>query len=104
MVRQAFVEHARYYLEMLRIPHTSIERGTEMVTVDDWDRWEPLLQGGAVVATLPPRSGENPITFAALPPLPWLVEARSPRERVLVSMPVNEGGPSGRYSSPLRQV
>jgi lauroyl/myristoyl acyltransferase len=52
MVRQAFVEHARYYLEMLRIPHTSIERGTEMVSVDDWDRWEPLLRGGAVVATL----------------------------------------------------
>jgi lauroyl/myristoyl acyltransferase len=52
IVRQAFVEHARYYLELLRIPHTSIEQGTEMVTVEEWDRWEPLLRGGAVVATL----------------------------------------------------
>ena len=52
LVRQAFVEHARYYLELLRIPHTSMEQITEMVTVDDWERWEPLLRGGAVVATL----------------------------------------------------
>lgn len=52
MVRQAFVEHARYYLEMLRIPHTSIDQGIAMVTVDEWERWEPVLRGGAVVATL----------------------------------------------------
>ena len=52
MVRQAFIEHARYYLEMLRVPHASIAQATAMVTVDDWDRWEPLLRGGAVVATL----------------------------------------------------
>ena len=52
MVRQAFVEHARYYLEMLRIPHASIEEIGEMVTVDEWDRWEPILREGVVIATL----------------------------------------------------
>ena len=36
LVREAFVEHARYYLEVLRIPHASIERVAAMVSVDDW--------------------------------------------------------------------
>jgi KDO2-lipid IV(A) lauroyltransferase len=52
LVRSAFVAHARYYLEMLRIPHDSIEEVGEMVIADDWDRWEGVLRGGAVVATL----------------------------------------------------
>jgi phosphatidylinositol dimannoside acyltransferase len=51
LVRQAFVEHARYYLEVLRIPHASIEQVGAMVSVDDWERWEPVLRGGAVIAT-----------------------------------------------------
>jgi KDO2-lipid IV(A) lauroyltransferase len=52
LVRQAFVEHARYYLELLRIPHASIEQVGAMVSVDDWERWEPALRGGVVIATL----------------------------------------------------
>lgn len=52
LVRQAFVAHARYYLELLRIPHASNDEIGEMVTTEEWDRWEPLLQQGAVVATL----------------------------------------------------
>jgi KDO2-lipid IV(A) lauroyltransferase len=52
LVRRAFVEHARYYLEMLRIPHDSIEQVGEMVSADDWERWHALLRQGAVVATL----------------------------------------------------
>jgi lauroyl/myristoyl acyltransferase len=52
LVRQAFVEHARYYLELLRIPHASIEQVGAMVSVDDWEHWEPILRAGAVVATL----------------------------------------------------
>jgi KDO2-lipid IV(A) lauroyltransferase len=52
LVRRAFVEHARYYLEVLRIPHDSLERVGEMVSVDDWERWKPVLEQGAVVATL----------------------------------------------------
>jgi KDO2-lipid IV(A) lauroyltransferase len=52
LVRQAFVEHARYYLEMLRIPHFSIEQIGKMVTVEEWDRWDPILRAGAVIATL----------------------------------------------------
>jgi len=52
LARRAFIEHARYYLEVLRIPHESVERIGEMVSVDDWDRWEEVLRGGAVVATL----------------------------------------------------
>jgi len=52
LVRQAFVEHARYYLELLRIPHASIEQVGAMVSVDDWERWEPVLRGGVVIATM----------------------------------------------------
>lgn len=52
LVRRAFVEHARYYLEVLRIPHASIERVGAMVSVDEWDSWEPILREGAVVATM----------------------------------------------------
>jgi lauroyl/myristoyl acyltransferase len=52
LVRRAFVEHARYYLEVLRIPHDSIEQIGAMVSVDEWDRWEAVLRQGAVVATL----------------------------------------------------
>lgn len=52
LVRQAFIEHARYYLEVLRIPHASIEAVGAMVSVDEWERWEPLLRQGAVIATL----------------------------------------------------
>jgi KDO2-lipid IV(A) lauroyltransferase len=52
MVRDAFIEHARYYLEMVRIPHYSVEQLGEMVTTDEWDRWGPFLRNGAVIATL----------------------------------------------------
>jgi KDO2-lipid IV(A) lauroyltransferase len=52
MVRQAFVEHARYYLEVIRIPHGSIEEVGAMVSVDDWDHWREYLRDGAVLATM----------------------------------------------------
>lgn len=52
LVRQAFVEHARYYLEVLRIPHASIEKVGAMVTVDESEHWERFLRKGAVIATL----------------------------------------------------
>jgi phosphatidylinositol dimannoside acyltransferase len=52
LVRQAFIEHARYYLEVLRIPHASMEAVGAMVSVDEWEQWEPILREGAVIATL----------------------------------------------------
>ena len=52
LVRDAFVAHARYYLEVLRIPHYSVERIGRMVVADDWDHWGPILREGAVVVTI----------------------------------------------------
>ncbi len=52
LVRRAFEEHARYYMEVLRLPHEPLERIGQMVSVDEWERWEPILHSGAVVATL----------------------------------------------------
>jgi phosphatidylinositol dimannoside acyltransferase len=50
LVEQAFVEHARYYLELLRAPHYSPDRLDQIVSVDDWERWEAVLRAGAVVS------------------------------------------------------
>ena len=50
MVERAFVEHARYYLELLRGPHYPVERIERFVGMDEWDQWEPVMRGGAVVA------------------------------------------------------
>ena len=50
MVQRAFVNHARYWLEMLRSPYYGAEDIPDIVHVDDWERWEPVLRGGAVIA------------------------------------------------------
>jgi KDO2-lipid IV(A) lauroyltransferase len=50
MVERAFVEHARYYLELLRAPHYPLEHIERFVSIHDSDRWEPVMRGGAVVA------------------------------------------------------
>ncbi|HEX5578057.1 MAG TPA: hypothetical protein VFY43_00135, partial [Candidatus Limnocylindria bacterium] len=50
MVERAFVNHARYWLEMLRSPYYRDDEIGQIITVDDWDRWQPLLRGGLVIA------------------------------------------------------
>jgi lauroyl/myristoyl acyltransferase len=50
LVRQAFIEHARYYLEVMRIRHYDPSRMAEQLDVRDWDRWEPVLRAGVVIA------------------------------------------------------
>ena len=50
MVERAFVNHARYWLELLRGPYYRADRIPEMVEVKDWASWEPIMRGGAVVA------------------------------------------------------
>jgi phosphatidylinositol dimannoside acyltransferase len=51
LVARAFVEHARYYLELLRAPHYPPERIEEIVRAEEWARWEPILRAGAVVTS-----------------------------------------------------
>lgn len=51
MVEQAFIGHARYWLELLRGPHYRRERIPDMVHVDEWDEvWAPIIRDGAVIA------------------------------------------------------
>jgi lauroyl/myristoyl acyltransferase len=83
LVRRAFIEHARYYLEMLRIPHDSIEQIGEMVITDDWERWEPFLRQGAVVATLHLGNPEPYGSFFAAHGLHALVPIEEIRPRAL---------------------
>lgn len=49
-----------------------------------------LVVNGTVVETIAPGGYENPIK-AALPPLPWSIETRSPSGRVLSQLTVNAG-------------
>ena len=60
MVQRAFVNHARYWLEMLRSPYYRAEEIPKIVRIDDWERWEPVLRGGAVLA-LPHLGNFEPI-------------------------------------------
>ncbi len=46
LVRSAFRNHARYYVELLRAPHYPIDRIDEHIDVPEWDRFLPLLRGG----------------------------------------------------------
>jgi phosphatidylinositol dimannoside acyltransferase len=45
LVRAAFRNHARYYVELLRAPHYPLERIDEHVEVPEWDRFLPMLSG-----------------------------------------------------------
>ena len=49
LVRQAFREHARYYLELLRVPQYDTRRVDEHVSVPDWLPLEPVFRSGPVV-------------------------------------------------------
>ena len=64
-------------------PNLGISNGTTLTVT--------LVVNGQPVGDFP-AGGPNPtIDIAALPPLPWTVEARSPSGRVLTSMTVKPG-------------
>ena len=46
LVRAAFRNHARYYVELLRAPHYPIERISDYVETPQWDEFLPLLREG----------------------------------------------------------
>lgn len=52
LVRDAFVEHARYYVELVRIRHYDPETIDDRLDVREWERWEPLVRTGVVIASL----------------------------------------------------
>ncbi len=52
LVRQAFRNHARYYVELLRAPRYPLERIDEIVDVPDWPHYEgPLSRGPAMLVS-----------------------------------------------------
>lgn len=46
LVRSAFRNHARYYVELLRAPHYPHARIREIVQVPDWERMDGVLRSG----------------------------------------------------------
>ena len=46
LVRSAFRNHARYYVELLRAPHYPANRMEEIVDVPGWDEFAPALRAG----------------------------------------------------------
>ena len=95
LVRQAFVEHARYYLELLRIPHASIEQIGAMVTRRRLGGLEPILRGGAVIATLHLGNPEPYGSFVAAKGLHAVVPVEEIRPKALYRLPLRAPG-SGR--------
>ncbi|MEP6808411.1 MAG: hypothetical protein ABI978_07400 [Chloroflexota bacterium] len=95
LVRRAFVEHARYYLEMLRIPHYSVEELGEMVTTDEWDHWGPFLAKGAAIATLHLGNPEPYGSFMAAHGLHGVVPVEEIRPKALFEFLLARRG-SGR--------
>jgi KDO2-lipid IV(A) lauroyltransferase len=49
LVRRAFVEHARYYVELLRAPDYSFDEIDRIVHVEDWPRISAQLRSGGAV-------------------------------------------------------
>jgi KDO2-lipid IV(A) lauroyltransferase len=49
LVREAFRNHARYYLELSRVPRYDPARIDELVAVPDWTAFEPALRGRAAI-------------------------------------------------------
>lgn len=92
LVRRAFEEHARYYLEVLRLPHEPIEHIGQMVSVDEWERWEPILRSGAVVATLHLGNFEPYGTFLARHDLVAVVPIEELRPAALYEFMVSRRG------------
>lgn len=50
LVERAFIGHARYWLEVLRSPYYPAAQVDQIVQIEDWQHWEPIMRGGAVVA------------------------------------------------------
>jgi KDO2-lipid IV(A) lauroyltransferase len=46
LVRSAFRNHARYYVELLRAPHYPVDRIDQIVEVPDWPAFEAALRAG----------------------------------------------------------
>jgi KDO2-lipid IV(A) lauroyltransferase len=49
LVRHAFRNHARYYVELLRTPHYPPDRIDDIVTVRDWPMLEAAMRGGPAI-------------------------------------------------------
>ena len=56
-----------------------------------------LVVNGTLIETLPPGRADKAILMSALPPLPWVVEARTSSGRVLLEM---TAGPDDVQSQP----
>ena len=72
-------------------PSLDVSNGTTLTVT--------LLVNGDAVGEFPPGGPDPTIDVAALPPLPWKVEARSPSGRVLTSMDVAPGEIQGADSA-----
>jgi KDO2-lipid IV(A) lauroyltransferase len=101
LVRDAFVEHARYYLEMVRIPHYTVEQLGEMVTTDEWDEWGPFLRQGAAIATLHLGNPEPYGSFLAAHGMRAMVPVEEIRPKALFEFLFSRRG-SGRGVDSVR--
>jgi GT2 family glycosyltransferase/lauroyl/myristoyl acyltransferase len=107
MVRRAFVEHARYYLELLRAPHYPAHRIGRHVSVVDWERHAPRLRTGrgTVIASLHLGNFEPFGTFLAGHGLKGVAPVEVIRPRALFDfLRARRGGGRGVEVVPLSEA
>jgi lauroyl/myristoyl acyltransferase len=105
LVRAAFRNHARYYVELLRAPHYPIERIDEHVEVPEWDRFAPALRGRPAVLVSGHLGNFEPFgTFIAARGLRPLAPIEEIEPRVLYEFLAARRGASNVDLVPLRRA
>ena len=111
LVRAAFRNHARYYLELLRAPYYDRDRIDEIVDVPAWDVLEPPLTGGPAILVSPHLGNFEPfgvfLAVHGLRPLSPIEEIEPPGLFEFLAARRGGGGPElvplQRASRPLIQ-
>ncbi len=105
LVRAAFRNHARYYVELLRTPHYTHQEIDRIVAVPAWDRFEPVLRGGPTILVSAHLGNFEPFgVFLAAHGFHPMAPIEEIEPRVLFEFLAARRGGGGIEIVPLRQA
>ena len=105
LVRQAFRNHARYYVELLRTPHYRSDRIDDHVEVPEWDRFSRELRNGPGILVSSHLGNFEPFgTFIAAHGLRPLAPIEEIEPRALYEFLAARRGGSNVDLVPLREA
>jgi lauroyl/myristoyl acyltransferase len=105
LVRAAFRNHARYYIELLRAPHYRFDRADEIVDVPDWEHFEAVMRTGPTILVSSHLGNFEPFgTFLAARGMRPLSPIEEIRPRVLFEFLAARRGGRGVDLVPLREA